>query len=79
MSASDDDVRAAAARWRLAYDEAEPDGYFVRVNSFHDCQADKDCKTLANALLAWEDRFGGEFPPGFFAAPTPKPTTKEPS
>ena len=71
---TDDDVRAAADRWRLADDEEEdPDGYFVRVHRLHDCQADKDCKTLANALLAWEDRFGGAFPPGFFAAPAPAP------
>ena len=77
MNASDDDVRAAAERWRAwrAMTADDRDWSSPRERK----QAAADAETLADALLAWEGRFGGRFPPGFFAAPPPKPTTEEKS
>ena len=74
MSVTDDDVRAAATRWR-AYRLPHQRGMYQQW--IRDQEARDAAETLADALLAWEDRFGGEFPPGFFSAPTPRPTTKE--
>ena len=74
MSVTDDDVQAAVTRWR-AYRAGRP--YPPDDVMMQGVRETADAETLADALLAWEGRFGGHFPPGFFAAPTPKPTTQE--
>ena len=73
MSVTDDDVRAAADRWRAWRAMAADDRDWSSPREKK--QAAADAATLADAMLAWEDRFGGAFPPGFFAAPSTKPTT----
>ena len=73
MAAHDDEVRAAAKRWRAWRAGTSPDeDYGRRFATSRSCPADRDSATLADAMLAWQDRFGGECPPGFFADPAPK-------
>ena len=71
---TDDDVRAAVTRWR-EYRQPHQRSAYQEWDAYQVARA--AAETLADALLAWEGRFGGHFPPGFFAAPTPKPTTEE--
>ena len=63
---NDDDVRAAVARWRT-YRLPHRRNTYQEWDAYQESRA--AAETLADALLAWEDRFGGSFPPGFFAAP----------
>ena len=61
MSATDDEVRAAAKRWR-AYRERVPAGADPGENDDgwppKSYGGERDCRVLADALLAWEDRVG---------------------